>query len=94
MPELCFDDDCPSTKSKILALDSVYNSVPNHARPLAKNLLSNTLLSYLERDSSQTHSITTGSHPLPLNLKARELLSTSEKDQSNVELDFVLSVAL
>ncbi|TRY70235.1 hypothetical protein TCAL_12705 [Tigriopus californicus] len=76
MPEFYFGDDCSSLTAKILTLDSVYNSVPNHARPLAKNLLSNTLLTYLEQNSTPSHTITTGSHPLPLNLKWRfEILS-------------------
>eukprot|EP00095_Tigriopus_kingsejongensis_P011912 maker-scaffold111_size354240-snap-gene-2.29 protein:Tk11912 transcript:maker-scaffold111_size354240-snap-gene-2.29-mRNA-1 annotation:"atp-binding cassette sub-family a member 3" len=65
----CQEPDCR------IRLTSIFNSVPNHARPLAKNLLSNTLLRYLEGFSNLSqHSITTSTHPLPENQKVSSLV--------------------
>ncbi len=57
-------DFCPSDYVELVAM---YNSVPTHARPLAQNVLSNTLLSYLEYQQmplGEKHNITTTNHPL------------------------------
>lgn len=54
--ELTFDNN----------LVSLYNTVPNHARPLALNLVTNTLLSHLEEDLpvEEKHDITITTQPL------------------------------
>lgn len=48
-------------------LVGVYNSVPNHARPTVRNLISNTLLEYLDdKGEEEEHWIGTTYWPLPL----------------------------
>ena len=44
---------------------AIYNSVPVHARPIAQNVVSNTLLKHLENKTDSTKSITITNHPLP-----------------------------
>lgn len=48
-------------------LVSVYNTVPTHARPLSLNVMTNTLVGYIEYNSPEdNHGITVTNHPLPL----------------------------
>ncbi len=60
---MCFPDViCPD---HVVRLTSIYNSVPSHARPIAQNLVSRTLLSHLEAGAQNKHQIVTTAHPLP-----------------------------
>ena len=47
-------------------LTSIYNSVPNHARPTALNALSNTLLTFLDTRNVSDVGIYTTTWPLPI----------------------------
>jgi len=46
-------------------LTSLYNSVPLHSRPLAQNLISNTLLTHLQQGNVANNNISISTHPLP-----------------------------
>jgi hypothetical protein len=64
------DLELPSIR-KVNDLTAMYNTVPLHARPLAINFVSNTLLNYLEvvdgqEEGATNHSITVTNHPLDL----------------------------
>lgn len=48
----------------VTILNGLYNSVPKHAKPLAVNFMSNTLLEYLDT-SDMSRRITVTNHPLP-----------------------------
>ena len=48
----------------VTILNGLYNSVPKHAKPLAVNFMSNTLLEYLD-SSDVSRRITVTNHPLP-----------------------------
>ena len=49
----------------------MYNTVPNHARPLSLNLVNNAMLRHLDGEDEQ-HSITVTNWPLPLNKVVRK----------------------
>ena len=60
------DPESAQCRSDTQELTAVYNSVPNHARPLSQNLISNTLLTYLEDPNIGPRKITVTAHPMPL----------------------------
>ena len=52
------------TYPNVTIMNGLYNSVPVHSRPLAVNLISNTLLGHLDM-SNNSRRITITNHPLP-----------------------------
>ena len=52
-------------------LTAIFNSVPNHARPLSQNLVSRTLLKHLQDPTGPDHDITVTAHPLPVSKKVK-----------------------
>ena len=60
--------DIPSMFTQLLSnvtiINGLYNSITLHSRPLAVNLMSNTLLQYFD-DASLDRTISSTNHPLP-----------------------------
>ena len=53
--------------TELTQLTATYNSIPLHARPLAQNYISNTLLRHLQTQAGagDLGTITVSTHPLP-----------------------------
>jgi hypothetical protein len=57
----------------------IYNNVPTHARPIAQNIISNSMLKYFDKENKSENLIKVTNHPLPESRVVGHKLSFSLK---------------